>query len=227
MQSAWPGARQARDEIGADQRGRRVGTAPACHRASKCSTLPTRRSLSSCSRWPSWADAVAILSFLAPLAGEAGGFLRVLRTLRLLQTYQLLSRLRADSPWFRRNEELAFAVVHLVVFLFVMTGIVYETQHWTNPEIRNYVDALYFTVTALTTTGFGDITLRGTTGRLISVVIMIFGVTLFLRLLRSLLQPHKVRFPCPACGLQGHEADAVHCKTCGKVLNIPDEGNVL
>jgi voltage-gated potassium channel len=82
-------------------------------------------------------------------------------------------------------------------------------------------------VTALTTTGFGDITLRGTTGRLISVVIMIFGVTLFLRLLRSLLQPHKVRFSCPACGLQRHEADAVHCKACGKVLNIPDEGNVL
>ena len=174
-----------------------------------------------------WADAVAILSFLAPLAGEAGGFLRVLRTLRLLQTYQLLSRLRADSPWFRRNEELALAVVHLVVFLFVMTGLVYETQHWTNPQIGNYVDALYFTVTALTTTGFGDITLQGTTGRLISVVIMIFGVTLFLRLLRSLLQSQKVRFPCPDCGLQRHEADAVHCKACGRVLNIPDEGTVL
>ena len=174
-----------------------------------------------------WADVVAILSFLAPLAGEAGGFLRVLRTLRLLQTYQLLSRLRADSAWFRRNEELAFSVMHLVVFLFVMTGLVYETQHWTNPDIRNYMDALYFTVTALTTTGFGDITLRGSSGRLISVIIMIFGVTLFLRLLRSLLQPHKVRFPCPTCGLQKHEADAVHCKACGKVLNIPDEGTVL
>ena len=34
-----------------------------------------------------------------------------------------------------------------------MTGILYEAQHWTNPEIRNYIDALYFTVTALTTTG--------------------------------------------------------------------------
>ena len=174
-----------------------------------------------------WADAVAILSFLAPLAGEVGGFLRVLRTLRLLQTPQLLSRLRADIQWFRRNEELTLAVVHLVVFLFVMTGLVYETQHWTNPQIRNYADALYFTVTALTTTGFGDITLQGTTGRLISVVIMIFGVTLFLRLLRSLLQPHKVRFPCPDCGLQRHEADAVHCKACGRVLNIPDEGTIL
>jgi voltage-gated potassium channel len=78
-----------------------------------------------------------------PLAGEAGGFLRVLRTLRLLQTYQLLARLRADSAWFRRNEELALSVVHLVVFLFVVTGIVYETQYWANPDIRNYVDALY------------------------------------------------------------------------------------
>jgi voltage-gated potassium channel len=171
-----------------------------------------------------WADIVAILSFLAPLVGEAGGFLRVLRTLRLLHTYQILARLRSDSPWFNRNEELALAVVHLIVFLFVMTGIVYESQHWTNAEIRNYVDALYFTVTALTTTGFGDITLRGTSGRLISVVIMIFGVTLFLRLLRSLLQPQKVRFACPRCGLQRHEADAVHCKACGEVLNIPDEG---
>ena len=67
----------------------------------------------------------------------------------------------------------------------------------------------------------------GTTGRLISVVVMYFNVTLFLRLLRSLLQPHKVRFSCPACGLQRHDADAVHCKACGKVLNIPDEGSVV
>jgi voltage-gated potassium channel len=174
-----------------------------------------------------WADAGAIVSFLAPLAGEGAGFLRVLRTLRLLHTYQLLARLRADSAWFRRNEELAVTIVHLAVFLFVMTGIVYETQHWNNPEIRNYVDALYFTVTALTTTGFGDITLRGTTGRLISVLIMIFGVTLFLRLIRALLQPRKVRFPCPACGLQRHDFDAVHCKACGTILNIPDEGTSL
>jgi voltage-gated potassium channel len=41
------------------------------------------------------------------------------------------------------------------VFIFVMTAIVYETQRWTNPAIGNYADALYFTVTALTTTGSG------------------------------------------------------------------------
>lgn len=171
-----------------------------------------------------WADAVAIVSFLAPVAGEAAGFLRVLRTLRLLHTYQLLARLRRDSRWFRRNEELTLSIVHLAVFVFVMSAVVYETQHWTNPQIKNYVDALYFTVTALTTTGFGDITLPSTAGRIISVVIMIFGVTLFLRLARALLSPSKVRHTCPTCGLQRHEPDAVHCKACGTGLNIPDEG---
>jgi voltage-gated potassium channel len=170
-----------------------------------------------------WADLIAIVSFLAPIVGEGGGFLRVLRTLRLMRTYQLVKQLRGDSAFFRKNQEIIFAATNLCVFIFVMTGIVYETQHRTNPGIANYVDALYFTVTSLTTTGYGDITLPGTTGRLISVLIMIFGVTLFLRLAQVLFRPTKVRFPCPTCGLQRHEPDAVHCKACGTVLNIPNE----
>ena len=188
------------------------------------------RHLSGHQRWrdlarpSSWADVIAIASFLAPIAGEGGGFLRVLRTLRLLHTYQLLNRLRVDSPYFRRHEDVILATTHLGIFIFIMTAIVYETQHLTNPHILNYADALYFTVTALTTTGFGDITLPGTAGRLISVVIMIAGVTLFLRLASAIFRPDKVRFPCPDCGLQRHEPDAVHCKACGKLLNIPDEG---
>lgn len=170
-------------------------------------------------------DLVVIASFLAPIPGEGAAFLRILRTLRVLHSYQVLSRLREDSAWFRRYEDIIIAVVNLSVFILVMTGIVYETQYPQNPHIENYADALYFTVTALTTTGFGDITLPGTTGRLISVVIMICGVTLFLRLAQVLFRPNKVRYPCPACGLQRHEPDAVHCKACGHILNIPDEGN--
>ena len=172
-----------------------------------------------------YADMAAIASFLAPLAGEGAGFLRILRTLRLLRTYPILARLRVDSAFFRRNEDAIIAATNLVVFIFIMTAIVYETQHARSPEIRNYVDAMYFTVTALTTTGFGDITLPGTFGRLISIVIMVCGVTLFLNLARALFRPHKVRFPCPSCGLQRHDADAVHCKACGVILAIPDEGS--
>lgn len=176
-------------------------------------------------RFSTWADVAAVISFLGPIVGEGAGFLRVLRTLRLLRTYEVVDRLRQDSAFYRQNEEVVLAIVNLFVFIFIMTGLVYATQHRSNPAIHNYIDALYFTVTSLTTTGFGDITLPGTSGRLISVVIMIFGVTLFLRLAQVLFRPHKVRFDCPACALGRHDADAVHCKACGQILNIPDEGS--
>ena len=177
-------------------------------------------------RLATWADVAAVLSFLAPIAGEGVGFLRILRTLRLLHTYQLLSRLRQDFGFFRKNEDIVLASLNLGVFLFVMTGLIYATQVNVNPEIRNYADALYFTVTTLTTTGFGDITLTGPWGRMLSVGVMIFGVTLFLRLLQVLFRPSKVRQECKTCGLILHDADAVHCKHCGETIYIRTEGDV-
>lgn len=170
------------------------------------------------------ADIIAIVSFLAPLAGEGLGFLRVLRTLRLLHSYRLARRMQKDFPYLRHNQEVVKALLNLVVFIFVMTGLIYTSQYRINPEIENYADALYFTVTALTTTGFGDITLPGTAGRLISVLVMIFGVTLFLRLVQVLFRPNKVRQPCPTCGLVLHDIDAVHCKHCGTGIRIETEG---
>jgi voltage-gated potassium channel len=169
------------------------------------------------------ADLLAVISFLLAPFFAGWGFLRSLRTLRLLRSARLVAHLRADLPVFRRNQEAFVAAADLLVFIIVMTGIVHATQHWSNPDITNWADALYFTVTALTTTGFGDITLPGTTGRLISVVIMLAGVTLFLRLAQALFRPNKIRFRCHACGLGRHEPDAVHCKACGALLNIPDD----
>lgn len=171
-------------------------------------------------------DIVVILAMLVPIGTEGFGFLRIARVFRLLRSYTMVCRLRQDFPWFRKHEQLIGSALNLFVFVFVMTALVYETQHFSNPEIRDYADALYFTVTALTTTGFGDVVLTGTGGRLLAVVIMIFGVSLFLRLIQVLLRPDKVFFKCPDCGLTRHDRDAVHCKACGRVLNIPDEGEV-
>ena len=170
-------------------------------------------------------DLIVLISFLAPIVGEGLGFLRVLRTLRMLRTYRTIDLLRQDFAFFRKREDAVIASLHLGVFIFVMTGLVYETQHYSNASIHNYADALYFTVTTLTTTGFGDIVLPGTAGRLLSVVIMIFGVTLFLRLAQVLFRPVKVAYECPQCGLRRHEPDAIHCKHCGAFVHIPNEGD--
>lgn len=171
------------------------------------------------------ADLIVIFSLLAPIVGEGLAFLRVMRMLRLFRSFQTLKRLRQDFSFFRRNEQTITAGLNLAVFVFVVTALVYETQYRNNPDITNYADALYFTVATLTTTGFGDVTLVGTGGKLMAVLIMIFGVSLFLRLIQVMMRPAKVDFKCPSCGLRRHDYDAVHCKACGEILNIENEAD--
>lgn len=177
-----------------------------------------------CVSFTSLADIVVVVSLIAPAFFENLAFLRVIRMLRLMRSYHLLKQLREASGWFRRNEEIIQSAVNLIVFVFVVTAIVYVTENDRNDSINNYLDALYFTVTTLTTTGFGDITMTDSAGRLMTVLIMIFGVALFLRLVQTIFRPAKVNFPCPDCGLSRHDPDAIHCKHCGRVLNIPTEG---
>jgi voltage-gated potassium channel len=171
-----------------------------------------------------WTDLAVLASLLVPAAAEDYLFLRILRIFRLLRSYHMLRDLRELYPFFRRHEEVINSVFNLLVFVFVISALVFVLQHRTNEGINNYLDALYFTVTALTTTGFGDIVLQGTTGRLLSVVILVLGVGLFLRLLQVIFRPSKVHYTCPDCGLNMHDADAVHCKHCGRVLNIETSG---
>lgn len=170
------------------------------------------------------ADILVMASLLFPIWGEGLAFLRVLRLYRVFHSPQTLDQLRADIPGFRRHETAIRAALNLLIFIFAMTALVYQTQSGVNDRITNYVDALYFTVTTLSTTGFGDITLVGNGGKLLSVAIMIFGISLFLRLVQVVLRPPKAQFPCPTCGLRRHDHDAVHCKACGTILNIPDDG---
>lgn len=170
------------------------------------------------------ADVAVVVSLLAPIWGEGLAFLRVLRIFRILHSKETLVQLRADFKSFRRSEDTVRAAANLAIFAFVMTALVYEAQVGVNDKILNYVDAMYFTVTTLSTTGYGDITLVGTTGKLLSIIIMIFGISLFLRLVQVILRPAKAQFPCPTCGLRRHDHDAVHCKACGTGLAIPDDG---
>ena len=169
-------------------------------------------------------DIIVIVSLLASMITNNLSFLRVIRTLRLLRSYHVLRDLREEYPWFRQHQEVIESVFNLFVFIFFITACVYVAEHGVNPQIHSYLDALYFTVTTLTTTGFGDITFTDSTGRMLSIIIMVVGVSLFLRLVQTIFRPAKVKFPCPDCGLVNHDPDAVHCKHCGRVLNIPSEG---
>ncbi|KPA22010.1 voltage-gated potassium channel [Shimia sp. SK013] len=171
------------------------------------------------------ADIIVIATLiLDPLMEGNLAFLRVLRGLRLVHSYHLLYDLRQDSRWFRQHEDAVIACINLFVFVAITTTttlVFFIDETLTDTP---YVDALYFTVATLTTTGFGDITLGSPAGKLFSVFVMVVGVALFVRTAQAIFMPLKVVADCHACGLTRHDPDAVHCKHCGEVVRIETKG---
>ncbi len=157
-------------------------------------------------------DLFILLTLLAPQWLENFGFLRILRLWSLSHKGIVWAQFRETR--LREWESVVRALSNIATFLFVVTGFVYTFFFRHEGGLESYVQALYFTVATVTTTGFGDVTLPGVAGKLTS----------FVRLAQALFRPNKVLFPCPECALQRHEPDAVYCKACGHKLKIPDNG---
>ncbi|WP_113442679.1 potassium channel family protein [Rhizobium cremeum] len=174
------------------------------------------------SRPMTWIDILVLGTLLFPQLLFNFAFLRALRIWAITQRpiFKVMLRRLGKAHLI----DVATAVVNFIVFLFTITGFVYTFFFYGENGAEGFIDAFYFTVATVTTTGFGDITLPGTFGKLTSIATMIIGISLFVRLAQAIIRPHKVTFSCPECGLQRHDADAVHCKACGHILNIPDEG---
>lgn len=171
------------------------------------------------------ADIIVIFALLiAPFITANLAFLRILRGLRLIHSYHLMNDLRQNSLFFRKHEDAFIAAINLFVFIFFTTSLVFAVFVTEDQGLAAYVDALYFTVTTLTTTGYGDITPTTVGGKLLSVMIMVIGVALFVQLARAIFSPAKVKQTCERCGLSRHDPDAVHCKHCGAVMNIKTTG---
>ena len=177
-----------------------------------------------------WADLIVVITIFAPLLFAryipSLAFLRVLRAVRIVRAFTVLRRAKSISAYLAAHSSLLDRITNLVVFIFLMSALVWVFQHEVNDSIQNYVDALYFTVASLTTTGYGDIVMVGMTGRVLSVIIMVLGLTLFVRLLSALRfgGDRKIAYKCQSCGLKKHERDASHCKHCGTVVMIETDG---
>lgn len=149
----------------------------------------------------SWVDAFILLTLLMPSALANLGFLRILRLWSLSRSGSLWRHfeMRGLKKW----REASHAVINLVTFLLVITGFVYTFFFRTGAGLEGYVDALYFTVATVTTTGFGDIVLPGISGKLTAIVTMIIGISLFVRLAQALFRPAKVFFPARNADFSG------------------------
>lgn len=176
--------------------------------------------------WIRIIDALVIFSiFSRHLINYSGYFLLLFSVVRIFRFYRTIRELYRSNKYLKEHEEVVSSFVNILVFIFVMTSLVFTFQVDRNDKINTYLDAMYFTITTLTTTGFGDIIVVGTEGKVLVIFIMFFGVSLFIQLATKIFTPYRITARCQHCGLAKHEVDASHCKHCGNIINLKSGNN--
>jgi len=196
-------------------------------------------------RWRQLIDIYSIIDLLAILpvlilliANSFGvtigiGFIKIIRSFRVFRIFRFL-RFTTNPDFFFGSISIHFLnvlrlMMTIMIIFFVSSGLFYQTEHLANPEVRNFGDAFYFTVAALTTVGFGDIVPLTQGGRWVTVLMILSGVVLIpwqaSRIVREWVQmSDKKDTTCGQCGLRYHDKDASHCKSCGYVIYQEYEG---
>ena len=84
--------------------------------------------------------------------------------------------------------------------------------------------SMYWAVVTMTTVGYGDLAPRTPLGQLLAAVLMILGYAIIavptgiVSVELAKTTRAVSRQACPACGAEGHDVDATHCKYCGARL---------
>jgi len=177
-------------------------------------------------------DLISILPSFIP--GDEWKFLRVLKVLRILR---FLRFLESETFFFGKVSKFQLQVLRTIftvfTILFVSAGLIYSAETLSdipNHTIHTFGQAFYFTVTTLSTVGFGDFVPMSRMGMAFTAIMIMGGAILIPwqvgKLIRMLIlvDSRKREITCPQCGLIGHDLDASHCKACGHVIYQEYEG---
>ncbi len=181
-------------------------------------------------------DFVSILpSFVALFVPEAYVLLdvRILRLLRIFRIlklsgyvdeYQWLMLAVADSR--RKIGVFLSIILTMVVILGTLLYVVEGAEN----GFTSVPTSIYWAISTVTTTGFGDIAPKTDVGRFITSIMMMFGWGILAVptgiVSAEMIAQHAVRKTltesttrtCHACMTEGHSADAKHCIHCGAGL---------
>jgi voltage-gated potassium channel len=155
------------------------------------------------------------------------GFIRIFRVFKVLRVFRFIRYTRDPHFFFGRVGTYLLRVVRFLLMIltlfFISSGLFYFMESGSSETVNSYGDAFYYTVVALTTVGFGDITPVSMGGRMVTVLMILTGIVLIpwqaSHLVRAWIQlASKVEVTCERCGLQYHDRDASHCKHCGSII---------
>ena len=161
---------------------------------------------------------LVVLYYLLPLDRplDTGTAVRLLIGLLIfagLAVWQVRAITGSRYPGLRAAEALGL-IIPLYLLLFASTYFLMErasAANFTQPLTRT--DALYFSVTVFTTVGFGDITAKSETARVVLIIQMLADLALLGAGARALLGPYGAASsedPIPATAPDRPPADALH-----------------
>ncbi len=185
-------------------------------------------------------DLIAILPtlsmFLIPLFGITLNidFIKLIQCLRVFRVFKFL-RFTADPDFFFGSINIQLLKVirlftTILMIFFISSGLFFVVESNLNPDVKNFGHAVYFSVVALTTVGFGDIIPQSNAGRWVTVLMIISGIIFIPWQLGKIVKAWarmatKKLVICPGCGLRYHDEDASHCKSCGHVIFQEHDGD--
>lgn len=176
-------------------------------------------------------DLVAILPTWLSILVPGTQFLLTVRVLRLLRIFRILKLAHYLSQAEILKRALAQSRGKITVFLMTVTTIVIivgSLMYVIEGEAHGFTSipqSIYWAIVTLTTVGYGDISPKTPVGQAMASLVMIMGYGIIAvptgivtAELTQIRQKEVSGQACPACSLQGHDVDAVHCKHCGAKL---------
>ncbi len=178
-------------------------------------------------------DLLAILPTYLSLFFPGGQYLLTIRVLRLLRVFRIfklatyikeaqiiVTALQASS---RKISVFLFAVITIVIIIGSLMYVVEGEENGFN----NIPISIYWAIVTLTTVGYGDISPQTPLGKFLASIVMIVGFAIIAvptgivsaEIAQSANKSRVSTRACPACGLDGHDHDAIYCKYCGAQLD--------
>jgi len=128
-------------------------------------------------RW-GWIDLLASIPNVPIL--RVGRFVRILRVIQLIRAIRASQKL--SQILFRNKMQTGVASVSVTAFLLIMfcsVAVLLCEHQDPNANIKTSGDALWWSVTTITTVGYGDRFPVTTQGRLVATLLMFSGIGMF------------------------------------------------
>lgn len=128
-------------------------------------------------------DCLQLVASLPAISGpiQALQVLRFLRFARFAKIFHAHNRLveHGDKQYDGKTFQTFNIIIVIITIMFTSSLIFFDAEFGINPKVHSFFDAIWWSFTTITTTGYGDIYPITIMGRLATMFLMFFGIGTF------------------------------------------------